>query len=67
VRDLQFAGGRGELRLGPDFWVAHSALGYMPPVEFEAQLKAPNMEAAAGQRVAMSFSRHRESFGPMQK
>jgi hypothetical protein len=43
------------------------ALGYMPPVEFEAQLKAPNMEAAAGQRVAMSFSRHRKSFGPMQK
>jgi putative transposase len=30
----------------------HSALGYLPPVEFEAQLKAQNMEAAARQRVA---------------
>jgi putative transposase len=30
----------------------HSALGYLPPVEFEAQLKAKNMEAAARQRVA---------------
>jgi transposase InsO family protein len=27
----------------------HSALGYMPPVEFEAQLAAQNMEAAARQ------------------
>jgi putative transposase len=30
----------------------HSALGYLPPVEFEAQLKAQNKEAAARQRVA---------------
>jgi transposase InsO family protein len=30
----------------------HSALGYLPPVEFEAQLKAQNMEAAARQLVA---------------
>jgi transposase InsO family protein len=30
----------------------HSALGYLPPVEFEAQLKAQNVEAAARQRVA---------------
>ncbi len=30
----------------------HSALGYLPPVEFEAQLKAQNTEAAARQRVA---------------
>ncbi len=29
-----------------------SALGYLLPVEFEAQLKAQNMEAAARQRVA---------------
>ena len=33
----------------------HSALGYLPPVEFEAQLNAKNMEAAARQRVALSF------------
>jgi transposase InsO family protein len=30
----------------------HSALGYMPPAEFEAQLKAQTMEAAARQLVA---------------
>jgi transposase InsO family protein len=30
----------------------HSALGYLPPVEFEAQLKAQSMEAAARQLVA---------------
>jgi putative transposase len=30
----------------------HSALGYLPPVEFEAQLKAKNIEAAARQHVA---------------
>jgi putative transposase len=30
----------------------HSALGYLPPVEFETQLKAQNMEAAPRQRVA---------------
>jgi putative transposase len=30
----------------------HSALGYLPPVEFEAQMKAQNMEAAARQLVA---------------
>jgi putative transposase len=30
----------------------HSALGYLPPVEFEAQLKPQNSEAAARQRVA---------------
>ncbi len=30
----------------------HSALGYLPPVEFEAQLKAQNKEAAARRRVA---------------
>ena len=30
----------------------HSALGYLPPVEFEAQLQAKNMEAAARQHVA---------------
>ena len=29
----------------------HSALGYMPPVEFEAQLKVQNMEAAARQLI----------------
>jgi len=33
----------------------HSALGYLPPVEFEAQLKARNMEAAARRLVCMSF------------
>ena len=30
----------------------HSALGYLPPVEFEAHLKAENMEAAARRQVA---------------
>jgi len=30
----------------------HSALGYLPPTEFEAQLMARNMEAAAPQLVA---------------
>ncbi len=30
----------------------HSALGYLPPVEFETQLKKKNMEAAAPQLVA---------------
>ena len=30
----------------------HSALGYLPPVEFEAQLKAQNVEAAARPHVA---------------
>ena len=30
----------------------HSALGYLPPVEFEAQLASQNMEAAARQHVA---------------
>ena len=30
----------------------HSALGYLPPVEFEAQLEAQKMEAAARQHVA---------------
>jgi transposase InsO family protein len=30
----------------------HSALGYLPPVEFEARLKAQNMEAAARQLIA---------------
>jgi len=30
----------------------HSALGYLPPVEFEAQLVRQNMEAAARQQVA---------------
>ena len=30
----------------------HSALGYLPPAEFEAQLMARNMEAAAPQLVA---------------
>ena len=30
----------------------HSALGYLPPVEFEAQLAAQNMEAAARQLIA---------------
>jgi putative transposase len=30
----------------------HSALGYVPPAEFEAQLAAQNKEAAARQRVA---------------
>ena len=30
----------------------HSALGYLPPAEFEAQLMAQNMEAAARQLVA---------------
>ena len=30
----------------------HSALGYLPPVEFEAQLNAKNMEAATRQRIA---------------
>lgn len=29
----------------------HSALGYLPPVEFEAQLASQNMEAAARQQV----------------
>jgi transposase InsO family protein len=30
----------------------HSALGYLPPVEFEAQLTAKNLEAAARQLIA---------------
>ena len=30
----------------------HSALGYLPPAEFEAQLAAQNMEAAARQLVS---------------
>ncbi len=30
----------------------HSALGYLPLVGFEAQLKAQKMEAAARQRIA---------------
>jgi transposase InsO family protein len=30
----------------------HSALGYMPPAEFEAQLAARKVEAAARQHVA---------------
>jgi transposase InsO family protein len=30
----------------------HSSLGYLPPVEFEAQLAAQNKEAAARQHVA---------------
>ena len=30
----------------------HSALGYLPPVEFEAQLAAKNVEAAARQLIA---------------
>jgi transposase InsO family protein len=30
----------------------HSALGYLPQVEFEAQLAAQNRKAAARQRVA---------------
>jgi len=30
----------------------HSALGYLPPVEFEAQLAAKNLEAAARQLIA---------------
>lgn len=30
----------------------HSSLGYLPPVEFEAQLKAQNMEAARRQLLA---------------
>ena len=30
----------------------HSALGYLPPVEFEAQLKAQDMVAASRQLVA---------------
>lgn len=30
----------------------HSALGYLPPVEFEAQLAAQKKEAAARQLVA---------------
>ena len=30
----------------------HSALGYLPPVEFEAQLAVQNMEAATRQLVA---------------
>jgi len=29
----------------------HSALGYLPPAEFEAQLMARNLEAAAPQLV----------------
>jgi transposase InsO family protein len=30
----------------------HSTLGYLPPVEFEAQLKGQNMEAAGRRRAA---------------
>ena len=30
----------------------HSALGYLPPAKFEAQLTTKNMEAAAPQLVA---------------
>ena len=29
----------------------HSALGYLPPAEFEAQLAVQNMEAAARRQV----------------
>jgi len=30
----------------------HSALGYLPPVEFEAQLRAQNLAAATGRHAA---------------
>jgi putative transposase len=33
----------------------HSALGYLPPVEFEAQLAVKNLEAAARAAYCMSF------------
>jgi len=39
----------------------HSAIGYLPPVKFEANLAAQKKEAAARQ-LRMSFFRHREIF-----
>jgi transposase InsO family protein len=44
----------------------HSALGYLPPVEFEAQLKVQIVEALRGSELH-EFSRHRESIDPMLK
>jgi putative transposase len=44
----------------------HSALGYLPPAEFEAQLNAQNMEPLRGS-VLHEFSRHPESISPMLK
>ena len=40
----------------------HSALGYMPPAEFEANLARLQKDAAARQLLCMSFPRHREIF-----
>ena len=44
----------------------HSALGYLPPVEFEAQLK-PKDGGRCAAACRVSFSRHGESIDPMLK
>jgi transposase InsO family protein len=43
----------------------HSALGYVPPAEFEASLAQKNKEAARRHCLKMSFLRHARSIGPM--
>jgi len=40
----------------------HSALGYMPPAEFEANLDAQNKETATRRLSLMSFPRHPEIY-----
>ena len=43
----------------------HSALGYVPPAEFEAHLAAQKNKEAAARLVLMSFLRHGEIYPPM--
>ena len=45
----------------------HSALGYLPPVEFEAQLASSKYGGRCAAACCMSFSRHGESIDPMLK